>query len=215
MGLCENDHWVVQVLKAKSDLQAGVVLVLWAVLVSSLLMAGCGFKLRGSRLDVQSLPSIYVSSERGTHLSIELHRVFHRSGVMLVDEREQADWWLTLSDEKRERRVLSVGSRGKVQEYELHYSLYYRLEAENGIAILDQHGLSLLRDFSFSGSDVLAKADEEELLYQGMERQASQMILWHLLSLNQNKDQQQNRSEGDDDVTREHLNDQLNEVKQR
>jgi len=157
---------------------AGLMLVVMCLFFIS----GCGFKLRGSQLDAAYLPAVYIHSERGSQLSVELYQVFHQAGIEMVEQRDLAIWMLTLSDELRQRRVLSVSSSGKVQEYELHYGVYYTLQDNNGRVIIDRQSLTLLRDFSFSGADVLAKADEEELLYQGMQQQAAQMILRILLS---------------------------------
>jgi LPS-assembly lipoprotein len=158
-------------------------------------ISGCGFKLRGSQADAHYLPPIYVLSERGSQQSIELHKVFNQAGVKLVDQLDLAVWVLTLSDEQLERRVLSVGSSGKVQEYELHYSVNYMLHENGGRAIIDTQSLDLLRDFTFTGVDVLAKADEEELLYKGMQQQVAQLILWRLLS--QQKKTTMNQQAGD------------------
>lgn len=163
------------------------------LLLSLLFVSGCGFKLRGTLADARHLPDIYVHSERGSQLSVEVNRVFYQAGIDLNDQRDAAGWVLTLSDEQRQRRVLSVGRRGKVQEYELHYGLNYSLRNSDGDLIIDRQELTLLRDFSFTGADVLAKADEEERLYQGMQTQAAQLILWRLLSLNQRLDQHQSR----------------------
>jgi LPS-assembly lipoprotein len=150
-------------------------------LMCLLLVGGCGFKLRGARIDAGRIPDIFIHSERGSQLFAEVHRVFHQAGIKIVDSQEQAVWVLTLSDELRERRVLSVSSSGKVQEYELHYGVYYTLAESDGRNIVERQPLTLLRDFSFSGADVLAKADEEERLYQGMQGQAAQMILQQLM----------------------------------
>ena len=110
-----------------------------------------------------------------------MHKVFHQAGVRLVSQRELAGWVLTLSDEQRQRRVLSVGSTGKVQEFELLYQVNYMLEDSDGRVIIDAQPLSLLRDYTYSGIDVLAKDDEEAVLYQGMQQQAAEIILRRLL----------------------------------
>ena len=148
-----------------------------------LLIGGCGFHLRGSLKDVGHLPVIYIHTERGSHLGIEATRVFRQAGVELTDDREQADWLLTLSDEKEDRRVLSVDSSGKVQEYELHYGLIYQLQDKNGRQLLGRQEVGQVRDYSFSGVDVLAKDDEETLLFRGMREEVAQMILRRLLTL--------------------------------
>jgi len=131
--------------------------------------------------DASQLPVIFVRSERGSALATEIHKVFNQAGVRLVDRRELAAWVLTLSDEQRRRRVLSVGVSGKVQEFELQYSVDFTLTAAEEQPVIDTQTLALFRDYSFTGSDVLAKDDEEEMLYQGMQHQAAEIILRRLL----------------------------------
>jgi LPS-assembly lipoprotein len=155
-------------------------LLLW---LCTLAVAGCGFHLRGALVDASHLPAVYIDTTRGSNLAVEVSQTFHRAGVSLTDERDRAEWLLLLSDEEQDRRVLSVDSSGKVQEYELHYGVYYQVQDSNGQPLLDRQELSLLRDYSFSGTDVLAKDDEETLLYRGMRQQAAQIILRRLLSL--------------------------------
>lgn len=181
--------WIVSICGVSSErVGRSTIFGLMLVTLCALFVGGCGFKLRGSQIDAASLPGVYIHSERGSQLSVELYRVFHQAGIEMIEQRDLAVWVLTLSDERRERRVLSVGSSGKVQEYELYYGVYYSLQDNDGQTLLDHQPLTLLRDFSFSGSDVLAKADEEALLYQGMQQQAAQMILRRLLSQSKTSD---------------------------
>jgi len=157
--------------------------MLLAIVFLTGLLSGCGFKLRGSLSDAKHLPAVYVLTERSRNLGFEVNQTFAQAGINLVEQREGAVWFVTLSDETLDRRVLSVDSSGKAQEYELHYSLFYQVHDQDGHSLLDKQALTLSRDFSFSGTDVLAKADEEELLYRGMRRQAAQIILRSLLAL--------------------------------
>lgn len=161
---------------------AGIVLLILCLA----LIEGCGFKLRGMLTDARHLPVIFVRSERGSTLVAEIHKVFHQAGVRLVDQHDLAAWVLTLSDEQRRRRVLTVGVSGKVQEFELQYSVNFTLHTTDEQLVIDTQPLTLFRDYSFTGSDVLAKDDEEELLYQGMQQQAAEIILRQLL-IHQNK----------------------------
>lgn len=157
-----------------------------AGLLVVMMVTGCGFKLRGSLVAGKNLPPIYVDTERSSNLGFEVNQTLTKAGIQLVTQRDEAEWLVMLSDETLDRRVLSVDRSGKAQEYELHYSLYYQVTDRLGRVLRDKQSLTLLRDFSFSGVDVLAKADEEELLYRGMRRQAAQIMLRSLLVIKPN-----------------------------
>ncbi len=167
----------------KSAAHYSIIALLCLGLLVAFQLSGCGFKLRGSLVEGKNLPTVYVDKERSSNLGFELNQTLTQTGVNSVAQRDEAEWIVMLSDEALDRRVLSVDRSGKAQEYELHYSLYYQVFDRHGQIKLEKQILKLLRNFSFSGVDVLAKADEEELLYRGMRRQAAQIILRSLLAI--------------------------------
>lgn len=140
------------------------------------LLSGCGFHLRGSQLGVQSLPPLYIKGEDLTGVDV-IYRVMRQYGVAVVGRAEEATLVLDLTSEKRERRVLSVNTAGKVQEYELHYELVFTVEDDKGAILMQEQRISLLRDFDYSGDDVLAKESEAESLYRVMQEDAAGQII--------------------------------------
>ena len=167
----------------KSAAHYSIIALMCLGLLVAFLLSGCGFKLRGSLVEGRNLPTVYFDKERSSNRGFALNQALTLAGVHSVAPREEAEWIVMLSDEALYRRVLSVDRSGKAQEYELHYSLSYQVFDRHGQIKLDKQILTLLRNFSFTGVDVLAKADEEELLYRGMRRQAAQIILRSLLTI--------------------------------
>lgn len=140
-------------------------------------LSGCGFHLRGSQLGVQSLPPLYVKGEDLKGVDV-IYRVLRQAGVSVVGRGEDAALVLHLISEKRERRVLSVNTAGKVQEYELHYGVTFAVEDKGGTVLMPEQTISLIRDFDYSGDDVLAKESEADDLYRAMlEETAGQIIM--------------------------------------
>jgi len=139
-------------------------------------LSGCGFHLRGSQLGVQSLPPLYIKGEDLTGVDV-IYNVMRQYGVAVVARSEEGALVLNLLSDKRERRVLSVNTAGKVQEYELHYELVFTVEDNNGTVLMPEQSISLLRDFDFSGDDVLAKESEADGLYRVMQEDAAGQIV--------------------------------------
>ena len=141
-------------------------------------LSACGFHLRGMESHTLAVDNVYIQSKQASGpLLRELREALSDADVSLAASREQAEVVLIIAGEQRDRRVLSVGSTGKVQEYELHYAVSFELRDADGEIMLERQQISRLRDFSFSETDVLAKADEEDMLYQDMRRNVVRDIL--------------------------------------
>jgi LPS-assembly lipoprotein len=134
------------------------------------LMGGCGLHLRGSRGEFKSIPPIYVAGQDPA--VIPLRQFLRVGGTTVVDDRTQAQIVLTILDARRERRVLSVGTTGRVAEYELKYELPFYADDDRGRRLMDVQTVSQTRRFQFSETDVVAKANEEDYLFRDMQRSA-------------------------------------------
>jgi LPS-assembly lipoprotein len=141
-------------------------------------LAACGFHLRGSRGEFKSLPPIYVRGEDPA--VIDLRQFLRVGGSPVVDEPAQARMIVTVLDARRDRRVLSVGTRGRVEEYELRYELPFYVDDAAGHRLLDQQAAVQTRNFSFDETDVIAKSNEEEYLFRDMQRNAVMQIMRRL-----------------------------------
>ena len=136
---------------------------------SLLLLSGCGFHLRGSQTERVQLPPTYLAGAAGP-LQRELRHYLAISEVPVVDRQKDAQLVIDLIGEEVQRRVLSVGSTGKVEEYEVHYAATYAVRRADGESVIPRETLDQQRDYTFSQSEVLAKDTEQERLVQDMRR---------------------------------------------
>jgi len=142
----------------------------------------CGYQLRGlqnSNVEL-AVSSVYLTGgEQDAALLVLLKQRLQQAGVAQVAADELADVSLSLGSISRSRRVLSVNSGAKVSEYELHYSVSYQIIVlEGGLkGVPRQRSASARRDITFDENQVLAKAEEEERLYQDMRSDVTNTIL--------------------------------------
>lgn len=152
---------------------AGSCLALLAVL--ALMASGCGFHLRGSLGQTEALPPILL---RGSGPEVaELERSLRSGGASVVTDPAQAQMIVAVTNAQRDRRVSAVGGTGRVQEYELHYSIRFRVDAPDGRSLAPEQVVSTMRDFSFDETDVNAKSNEERNLYEDMRFDLVRQIL--------------------------------------
>ncbi len=146
----------------------------------ALMLAACGFQLRGA----QPLPfqSLYVAVD--SELGAALKRNIRASGNTRVAETAQeAQATFTVAAEVREKNILSLSSAGRVREFQLRYRYAFRVSDAKGRDYLPLTEISVTRDITFSDTQVLAKEQEETLLWRDMQNDLVQQIMRRLAAV--------------------------------
>ena len=144
-------------------------------------LQGCGWRLRGSSDIELAVPPVALRFQGASApLQRDLRQSLSASGVQLVADAT-AEIKLVVGRDTQGRRVLSVGSAGKVSEYELQYQLAFSILDQNN-QLLVKDVITQQRDYKFDEAQVLAKGDEERQLYDFMRRSAVQSLLRRLQS---------------------------------
>ena len=148
------------------------------VLLLSLLLAACGFHLRGQDAFALPFQTLYVKSVNDSAPFInELKHALQVNDIQIVDTPEQAQVTLHIVSEAADRQILSLSGGGRVREYRLQYRVSLRVYDSKQQDWLAPEEITLRRDFSYDDTQVLAKEQEENLLYQDMRGDAVQQVL--------------------------------------
>jgi LPS-assembly lipoprotein len=142
------------------------------------LLAACGFQLRGHA----QLPFDTLYIPGNNPLAIELRRnVAAASKTRLVDSAETAQAVFGFTQEVREKVILTVSSAGRVSEYRLRYRVGFRVTDPKGAQVyVPTNEILLTRDMTYNDAQVIAKENEEALLYHDMQTDMVQQILRRL-----------------------------------
>ncbi|MEE8342844.1 MAG: LPS assembly lipoprotein LptE [Gammaproteobacteria bacterium] len=152
-----------------------------ALCAVSLIVTACGFHLRGVRQLSPEISVIYLSSANSNSLLVRyLRQQLQASGAQVTKTRDEALSVLEILVDSVNRRVLSVGSTGKVREYELHYVVTYRVLGADGKKILPRRELAISRVILFDETDVLGKTNEAGLVRREMQQDLARMIMRQL-----------------------------------
>ncbi len=154
-------------------------------LVAALLsvsLAGCGFALRGSTPDSQlAFESVYLDAPSGTPLERDLRTSIRAQRTSkLVDDPKAAAVSLRVLDDKQERKVLTLNSQGQVREFSLTYRIRYEVADKDNKKLLPPSEIALQTILSYSESQVLAKEQEEKLIFDDMRRDAVSQVMRQL-----------------------------------
>ena len=146
-----------------------------AGLLLALLLAGCGFQLRGTA-DVP-FQSIFVSGATGG-IALDLKRQIQAgTSARVLDEPKAAEAILVFTQETRDKEILSLTGTGRVREFRLNYIVGFRLHDGKGADYIPQSTITITRDVSFNDSEVLAKEAEEQLLFRDMQADMVQQVM--------------------------------------
>ena len=149
------------------------------VLFTMLVLASCGFKLRGA----VTLPFDSIYLQAGTSpLVTQLKRAITAgTQTRIADKPGEAQVMLQILSEAREKQILALSGGGRVREFELRYRVSYRLtDGKSAIEYIAPSEIVLRRELSYSDVEALAKESEEALLYRDMQTDAVQQLVRRL-----------------------------------
>lgn len=150
-------------------------------LVLVLFLGACGFQLRGAAQF--PFETVYVN-KGGSFIGPELERALRDGGsAKVVNTPGEAQAVLQILNEGREKRILSLNAAGRVSEYLVLYRVSFRVRDAKGKDLLPTQEIELKRDFSYSDAQVLAKEQEELLLYRDMLGDAAQQVMRRLSAM--------------------------------
>jgi LPS-assembly lipoprotein len=156
-----------------------------ALLVSTVMLSACGFKLRGSLLgDNLPFKSIYINLPENSPLAAELRRNIRGSGELKIATKpENAEAILDVTNETREKIILSLNSQGRVRQFGLNYRATIRVRDNNQAELLAPTTIALKRDISYNEDQILAKDAEEAMIYRDMQSDLVQQILRRIAAI--------------------------------
>lgn len=163
----------------------------WGALLSLALvlaLQGCGFHLRGSGGQYMlPFPTLYIGLPEKSPLAVDLKRNIRASGgTAIVASPKDADGVLeVLSDPEktRSKSILSLNNNGRVRQYMLAYNIVFRVLDRQGVELLGPTQILLNRPIDFNETQLLAKEQEEALLYKDMQTDLVQQMMRRLAAI--------------------------------
>ena len=146
----------------------------------SLLLAACGFQLRGSAHYSLPYESLYVAIPNHSPIGAELKRAIRNTSTRLAESAQDAQATFQPTGESRNSVILSLSSAGRVREKRLVFRYNYRIVNNKGQDLILPVSVELFRDVTYADSDVLAKTQEEDLLWRDMENDLVQQLMRRL-----------------------------------
>ena len=149
-------------------------------LVIAITLSSCGFKLKGS----YEIPyqTIYLQAAGESRVGRIIKRQIQRrkSNIEIVQTLSAAEATINILEEVSTRAVAVLSNVGSVDEYELIYTVRYRIGQGQNSSSMQEGQIVLRRKITHSDLDIAAKSNEEDVLINDMASEAATGILVRL-----------------------------------
>jgi LPS-assembly lipoprotein len=154
-----------------------------AVILVTLLVAGCGFQMQGALIIPPEMARTYISiDDESSQFYRALREQLQAAGVDLVDSAAESTATLSITFDETDQRVLSVSARNVPTEYEVYYTIQYSI-ADGVQNLLEPRTLTVTRDYTYDSRLVLGKAREEELMRTAIVEDLVRIVLKQIATL--------------------------------
>lgn len=155
----------------------------FSVFLLSLLLAGCGFHLRGYEPIPCQLRILYLQTDQPySPLSKKIKQTLQSVGICVVPTRQQAPITLQILCSDFAQAITNVGSSGQVTTYLLTQTISYQLTDSNCRVIQCPQTASTTRTYSIAANQILGDTAALNSLRNDMQRDVIYQILNHLRS---------------------------------
>ncbi|MCH8498067.1 MAG: LPS assembly lipoprotein LptE [Marinobacter sp.] len=161
------------------------------LLLAALLLAGCGFQLRGAAPVSPGLQplALHCAQQVPEDLCRTVTLQLTQGGVALVAPRE-AEFHLRLTNFREERRASAVTLQAAAAEYELRQRVYMDVIGPADIPVMAETEVRAVQNYRYDETNVLAKRREEAEIRQRLHERLAQQLIFRLAPLDEQRLQQ-------------------------
>jgi len=146
------------------------------------LLSACGFHLRGlSEFPTWLRPNVAIILEDKAHdWEVYLKPLLSAGDIKVTSDPKQAPFWLIIEKEKLVQNIASVSSSSTPRQYQLRYTVTFRLENNRGKTLIPSRSVVVNRPLTINNERILGSRNESEKLKLAMKRDAAIQIIYCL-----------------------------------
>ena len=116
--------------------------------------------------------SLYIQASNPS-VTIDIKRRIQASSkTAVLESRKDAQAILVIKRAELKKKILSVSGTGRVREFQLRYSISFRVNDQKGREIVPDTKIEVNRVLPYSDSAILSAAAEENMLLKDMKKDA-------------------------------------------
>ena len=135
-----------------------------------MVLLSCGFHLRG----LSSIPfeSVYIQASDPLVVLDIKRRIQASSKTIVLDSPNDSQAILHILNARKRKVILSVSGSGRVREFQLRYSISFKVTDKTGREVVPISNIEIKRVLPFSDSAFLSAQMEEKMLVKEMKKDA-------------------------------------------
>ena len=150
----------------------------WVFVIITLLLSACGFHLRGISDVPRWLNDVSIVIQNANRdlepLLEEQLRSYH---IRICPNPASAQYWLIIEHDEVHQQITSISSSTTPRQYQLIYTLTFKLQRAKGAEILPSNQIIITREATINSDLILGSTSEAELLKREMRRDAAVQII--------------------------------------
>ena len=153
-----------------------------AAAAMTLLLASCGFQLRGE--PEVGVHKLFISSVGPSQVQVDIKRLLATGPTRVVTTAKDAEAHLHSLQESREKTVYTITGTGSVYEFQLRLIVRYEVLAPGREdPVVPPTTVETRRLITYSINAPTAKETEEQLLFKDMQLDLAGQILRHVAAV--------------------------------
>ncbi|MBS83265.1 MAG: hypothetical protein CMD65_03925 [Gammaproteobacteria bacterium] len=143
--------------------------------LTSLILISCGYTIRGSLNLPNNIDQITLHSQEYSDVSNDINLLLTSMNIKTATKSRDDDYAIHIINERLDKRQLTINPDGRVNEYELIFTVTFAIKTPSKQFMPDT--ITLYRDYSFDESKILGTSDRESTLHDEMIATASTIII--------------------------------------
>tara|TARA_B100001123_G_C15275493_1_gene1012008 strand:- start:1431 stop:1892 length:462 start_codon:yes stop_codon:yes gene_type:complete len=138
-------------------------------------LISCGYTMRGSLKISESINTISIQSQQYSDVSNDINLLLTSMDIQTTNQLDKSGYTIKIINERLDKRQLTINPDGRVNEYELIFTVTFSVITPSKEFAPDT--ITLYRDYSFDESKILGTSDRETALHKEMISTASTIII--------------------------------------
>ncbi len=149
-----------------------------AVLSASLMLAACGWHLRGDMPGTQLEKTLFISGINARNPFYgDFAQTLANAGGTIAPSPGLANAVVHITSAKHTRRPITLSQQGRANTFDLNYRVIYDVRTPKGEILIPQQELEVRRDSFNDQSSPLGQGEEEAMYRAEMQKEAARTLL--------------------------------------
>lgn len=147
-----------------------------SLVLGALLLAGCGYHLRGASVET-SIPSAYLIGGEGVEITAELERALRQSGVEILDSGANAAVVIDLMQQTQATRTLSYTDRATTAESQLELAVRFKIVGAQERQLVPERWARATRTYLVDTNNLVGSNQQQRLMDTELRGDVVQQIM--------------------------------------